>query len=113
MPAFGTRSITRRTLSETSSASGQQTKRKKSCSPTRDHFDMSWHFAGNDAAENHARLWSLIASADRHGIDPQRYLVNVLPKTGQTPREELEQFLPNGWKREDATDLAPQASSMA
>ena len=31
----------------------------------------NWLFAGNDAAaENHARLWSLIASAERHGVDP-------------------------------------------
>lgn len=33
----------------------------------------NWLFAGHDqAAENHARLWSLIASAERHGVDPQR-----------------------------------------
>src|SRR5262249_55031582 len=38
----------------------------------------NWLFAGNDAAaENHAWLWSLIASAERHGLDPQRYLTSV------------------------------------
>jgi hypothetical protein len=32
----------------------------------------NWLFAGNDtAAASHARLWSLIASAERHGLDPQ------------------------------------------
>jgi transposase len=62
----------------------------------------NWLFAGHDAAaENTARLWSLIASAERHGVDPQRYLASVLSKIGQTPREELGQFLPNVWKRDD------------
>lgn len=63
----------------------------------------NWLFAGNDAAaENHARLWSLIASCERYGVDPQRYLTSVLAKIGTMPRVELEQFLPDVWKREDA-----------
>jgi transposase len=67
----------------------------------------NWLFAGHDAAaENHARLWSLIASCERHAIDPQRYLTSVLAKIGQTPAEDLEQFLPDVWKRDDAADQA-------
>jgi transposase len=58
-----------------------------------------WLFAGNDAAaENHARLYTLIAGAERHGIDPQKYLTSVLAKIGHTPLSELEQFLPEVWK---------------
>lgn len=50
----------------------------------------NWLFAGNDAAaENHARLWSLIASCERYNVDPQRYLTSVLAKIGATPSEEL------------------------
>ncbi len=65
----------------------------------------NWLFAGNDqAADNHARLWSLIASCERHGVDPQRYLTSVLAKIGSTPSNELEQFLPDVWKREDAAE---------
>ena len=72
----------------------------------------NWLFAGNDAAaENHARLWSLIASCERHGVDPQRYLTSVLAKIGTTPAGELGQFLPDVWKRDDAVE--PQASSTA
>lgn len=68
----------------------------------------NWLFAGHDAAAaNHARLWSLIASAERQGIDPQRYLTSVLAKIGQTPPGELGQFLPDVWKREDAADPTP------
>jgi transposase len=68
----------------------------------------NWLFAGHDAAAaNHARLWSLIASAERHGIDPQRYLTSVLAKIGTTPAAELEQFLPEAWKAEDAAEPTP------
>ena len=65
----------------------------------------NWLFAGHDAAAaNTARLWSLIASAERHALDPQRYLTSVLAKIGQTPAEDLEQFLPDTWKAEDAAE---------
>ena len=65
----------------------------------------NWLFAGNDAAAgNHARLWSLIASCERHKIDPQRYLTSVLAKIGQTPAAEHGQFLPDAWKAEDAAE---------
>jgi hypothetical protein len=71
-------------------------------------------FAGHDAAaENHARLWSLIASAERHGVDPQRYLTSVLAKIGVTPREELGQFLPDVWKAEDANEPIGNSSSIS
>jgi len=69
----------------------------------------NWLFAGNDAAaENSARLWSLIASCERHGVDPQRYLTSVLAKIGTTPKQELGQFLPDVWKAEDADEPAPE-----
>lgn len=65
----------------------------------------NWLFAGHDAAaENHARLWSLIASCERHGVDPQRYLTSVLAKIAHTPAVELQQFLPDVWKAEDAAE---------
>jgi hypothetical protein len=65
----------------------------------------NWLFAGNDAfGQHHAVLWSLIASAERHGIDPQRYLRSVLAKIGQTQISELGQFLPEVWKAEDAAE---------
>ena len=65
----------------------------------------NWLFAGHDeAAANHARLWSLIASAERHAVDPQRYLTSVLAKIGQTPADDWTQFLPDVWKPDDAAD---------
>ena len=62
----------------------------------------NWLFAGNDAAgKSHANLYTLLASAQRHGLDPQKYLTSVLAKIGQTPMSELDQFLPDKWKAED------------
>lgn len=68
----------------------------------------NWLFAGNDAAGvNHARLWTLIASAERHALDPQRYLTSILakfPSISSEDTEELAHFLPDVWKREDAAE---------
>jgi transposase len=63
----------------------------------------NWLFAGNDAAgKSHANLYTLLASAQRHGLDPQKYMMSMLAKIAQTPMSELEQFLPDKWKAEDA-----------
>ena len=60
----------------------------------------NWLFAGNDrAAANAAVLYSLIASAERHGLDPQAYLTSVLANIAQTPITQLDQFLPDVWKQ--------------
>jgi transposase len=65
----------------------------------------NWLFAGHDqAGQSHARLWTLIASAERHGLDPQKYLTSVLAKISQTPMSELDQFLPDKWKADDAAE---------
>ena len=65
----------------------------------------NWLFAGNDrAGETTALLYTLIASAERHGVDPQRYLTSVFAKLPFTPEEELDQFLPDVWKRDDAAE---------
>lgn len=60
---------------------------------------QNWLFAGNDAAsKDHSRLWSPIASAERHGLDLQRHLTSELAKIGQMPAVEMEQFLTDVWK---------------
>jgi hypothetical protein len=43
----------------------------------------NWLFAGNDAAgASHARLWMLIASAERRGLNPQASLRSVFAMIG-------------------------------
>jgi hypothetical protein len=74
----------------------------------------NWLFAGSDeAGQSHARLWTLIASAQRHGIDPQKYLMSVLAKIGQTKLSELDQFLPEVWKAEDHAASSSASHSTA
>jgi transposase len=77
----------------------------------------NWLFAGNDeAAANHAKLWTLIASCERHGIDPQRYLTSVLAKLpfiAVDDAEQLAQFLPDTWAKDDAADPPPAIESAA
>jgi len=69
----------------------------------------NWLFSGHDeSAQGQAVLWSLIASAQRHGIDVQSYLRSVLaylpavrPSNGPvTAAEELQNYLPDVWKRD-------------
>jgi transposase len=63
---------------------------------------QNWLFAGHDdAGRSHATLYTLIASAQRHGIDPHAYLRSVLAKIATTPVRQLDQFLPEKWKAED------------
>jgi transposase len=67
----------------------------------------NWLFAGNDHFGGvAAMLYSLIASAERHGVDPQAYLTSVLAKIATTPISQLDQFLPDRWKGELGTDSA-------
>jgi transposase len=79
----------------------------------------NWLFAGNDAAgKTAAMLYSLIATAERHGIDPQRYLTSVLAKLPFTPAGELDQFLADVWKKDSqeprhAANAPTQAPSTA
>ena len=69
----------------------------------------NWLFAGHDqAGTSHARLYTLIASAQRHGLDPQKYLTSVLAKIGQTKLSEVGQFLPDQWKADADAESATQ-----
>lgn len=70
----------------------------------------NWLFAGNDeAGRAAATLYSLIASAERHGVDPQRYLTSVLAKIPITPASKLEPFLPDTWKAASDRETPPPA----
>jgi transposase len=79
----------------------------------------NWLFAGHDeSAMGQAILWSLIASAQRHGIEVEFYLRSVLARlpalsnaeAPTTPAEELQNYLPDAWKRDL---MAEQAAKLA
>jgi transposase len=58
----------------------------------------NWLFAGHDkAAQRAATLHSLIASAERHGIDPQAYLRGVLAHIPTMQVSQLDKLLPERW----------------
>lgn len=62
----------------------------------------NWLFAGNDRAGGTAALlYSLIASAERHGLDPQRYLTGLFARLPGLPPSELGRLLPDAWQRAD------------
>jgi transposase len=59
----------------------------------------NWLFAGHDvAAQRTATLYSLVASAERHGHDPQRYLTGVLARIPSMPVSQLGILLPDRWR---------------
>ncbi len=53
-----------------------------------------------------AILYSLIASAERHEIDPQRYLSSVMARRAGLPPSDVGKLLPDVWKRADI-DVTP------
>jgi transposase len=59
-------------------------------------------FVGNErAGRTAAILSSLTSTCRRHDIDPQRYLTQLLTNLPATPISQLDQWLPDNWKRRD------------
>jgi transposase len=64
----------------------------------------NWLFVGSDNGGNTAAiLFSLIATCDRHKIDPFAYLRDVLTRIAATPVSQLDQLLPDRWKAATAS----------
>ena len=56
-------------------------------------------FVGNErGGETAAILSSFTSTCRRHGIDPQRYLTQLLANLPDTPMSELDRWLPDQWK---------------
>ena len=77
----------------------------------------NWLFAGHDAAGQTAAVWySFIASAERHGVDPQHYLTSLLAQIVTTPADDLAHLLPDAWQRDllaaatDSDSASPPAN---
>ena len=66
----------------------------------------NWLFAGHEkAAQRTATLYIIVAIAERHCIDPQRYLTGVLARMPAMPVTQLEKLLPERWKTAEEPDL--------
>jgi hypothetical protein len=58
----------------------------------------NWLFVGSDnGGRTAAVLFSMTASCKRHGIDPFRYLADVLRRLPTTTYDRLTELLPDVW----------------
>jgi transposase len=65
----------------------------------------NWLFCGSDnGGATAAVLFSLIATCQRHKVNPFDYLRDVLTRIAATPISQLDQLLPNRWKPPPSKD---------
>ena len=60
-------------------------------------------FGSDNGGRTAAVLYSLVASAKRHGLDPFAYLRDVLGRISDHPSHKLHELLPDHWKLAHAT----------
>lgn len=71
-------------------------------------------FVGNERGGRTAAILSSITSTcRRHDIDPQRYLTQLLTNLPSTPTSQLDQWLPDVWKRRQDPAVAPDPHAKA
>ena len=59
----------------------------------------NWLFAGSDnGGRTAATLFSLIATCQRHKVEPMSYLRDVLTRIAATPISQLPELLPDRWQ---------------
>lgn len=59
----------------------------------------NWTFAGSDAGGRRAAiLYSLVATCERHGVDPFEYFRDVLPRLATHPASRIAELVPPNWK---------------
>lgn len=59
----------------------------------------NWLFFGSDrGGKTAAILLSLVSSGQRHGLDPFRYLEDVLYRLPGLPKDRLAELLPDRWQ---------------
>lgn len=72
----------------------------------------NWLFCGSDnGGSTAAVLFSLIATCQRHRVDPFAYLRAVLTRIPATPINELDQFLPDYWAGREISPVETAAAS--
>jgi transposase len=58
-------------------------------------------FVGHeDAGQNTAILYSLVASCEANGVNPEEYLADVLLRVQTHPADKLVELLPHAWAPE-------------
>ena len=63
------------------------------------HKRKNYLFVGNDqAGQNIAGLYALIATCEVNGVNPFEYLTDILPRLGTHPALRIDELLPHRWK---------------
>jgi transposase len=52
----------------------------------------------DDAGDNLAGLYSLVATCEANGINPTEYLADVLIRVHEHPNSRIDELLPQNWK---------------
>lgn len=74
----------------------------------------NWLFFGSDrGGETWAVITSLLYSAKLHGLNPYVYMKDVLTRIADSRLSELEQYLPDVWKREHGGGSLPPSEASA
>jgi hypothetical protein len=61
----------------------------------------NWLFFGSEeGGRTAAILYSMIMTCRRLDIDPQKYLTDVLKRVNDHPADQIEELLPDRWKRD-------------
>jgi transposase len=55
-------------------------------------------FQSKESGERHAILYSLVASAEKHGLNPTAYLADVLVRIHTHPQSQIEELLPHKYR---------------
>ncbi len=58
----------------------------------------------NEAGENLAGLYSLVATCEANGVNPFDYLADVLIRVQIHPASQIDELLPHNWKPPPAAD---------
>jgi transposase len=68
------------------------------------HDRKNYLFVGNDeAGANLAGLFSLLATCEANGVNPEQYLSDVLPRLASHPNSRLDELLPHRWQPMDSS----------
>jgi hypothetical protein len=68
----------------------------------------NWLFCGSDTGgQTAAILFSIIATCDRHKVNPWEYLRDVLTRIASQPMSKLAELLPQNWKSAIGPSTAP------
>jgi transposase len=68
-------------------------------------------FVGHkESGEDHAVLYTLVASCEKNGVNPVAYLTDVLTRVQTHPASKIQELLPHRWKPPDLVSIEPRVA---